>query len=250
METLRTILVVEDEEFLREGIVNLLTAAGWNVYQAADGAEAVRIFREYPIEIVLSDLLMPRINGLQLLRTIQEIDPDIPVIILTGYGTMERCVAALRGGAADFLAKPFDVDALMAALNRAWEGRGRDLENETIIRNSECHLRISLPQDLSLIFSAISQIEAITRPLGYYRRRWAIKRATEEVLKNAIIHGAGPVNLEAFVNNSAFKITVEDSGKGFSLPETESRGIFLIRSFADEARWIEPGNKVEIIFKR
>lgn len=262
METRRSILVVEDEEFLREGIVTLLEDAGWMVMQAPDGAAALEIFRVNPIEVVLSDILMPRMDGIQLLRAIQEIDPDVPAVVLTGYGSIERCVAALQAGAVDFLGKPFEDEHLLAAVDRAWRGRGHYKENETLLRQSHCKFEMTMPPDMALVFSTAARVEAVSRPLGYYRRRWAIRRALEEALKNAIAHGAtdakGTIRIEAEIDGSAMTIAVEDPGKGFPISEAAAdrteikgaRGIFLIRSFSDEARWIEPGNRVEMVFHR
>ncbi len=260
----RSVLVVEDEEFLREGIVQLLSDAGWLVHEAGDGYDAVPIFREQPIEVVLTDLLMPRMDGIQLLRAIQDIDPDVPAVVLTGYGSIDRCVAALHAGAVDFLAKPFEEEVLLAALDRAWRGRGQYLDNDILVHESRCRFSMKLPVDGELVSPAAARIAAISRPLGYYGRRWAIRRAVEEALRNAMAHGASSaepgtrIEVDAEIDEHRMKVAVKDPGQGFAMSlidrcgdkSAKGRGLFLIKSFSDEARWIDPGNLVEMVFQR
>jgi DNA-binding NarL/FixJ family response regulator len=101
------ILIVEDEPSLRELLARWLTHFGHHVRAAADGIEALGVLRAEHIDVVITDLKMPGLNGLQLLAVAKELAPTTEVIVLTGHGTMQDAIEALRGGRAfDFLQKP------------------------------------------------------------------------------------------------------------------------------------------------
>ena len=101
-------LIVDDEELYRKALERILTRVGHNVITARDATEALVAIAEHSIDLVLSDIQMPGINGLELVRQIREIDPDLPCIVITGYGSAEQSVEALRAGAFWYLEKPFD----------------------------------------------------------------------------------------------------------------------------------------------
>ena len=96
------VLIAEDEKNIREGLGQALEMDGYETYLAADGEEALRLFEEEEIDLVVTDLKMPRLSGEELLRRIVADHPTIPVIILTGHGTIETAVKAMRDGAYDF----------------------------------------------------------------------------------------------------------------------------------------------------
>lgn len=260
----KTILVVEDEDFLRDGIIGLLEFAGWQATGARDGAAALEIFRRIPFEMVMTDLLMPNMDGFQLLRHLREIDPDLPVVVLTGYGTLERCADALRAGATDFVHKPFEEEVLFRTLEKAWRSRLRSPLDENLLARTWCDFSITMPADAEQIAAAVAEIEALSRTLGFFSRRWAVRRAVEEALSNAIYHGAKndatrDVLVAVSSDGERMTIKVSDSGRGFS-PKPErhddglgagsGRGVDLLRGFCDEVRWIPPGNTVELVFVR
>src|SRR5205085_6223892 len=108
---LAEILLVEDRESLRAMLAETLARAGYTVEAVAAGDEAVRRLAEgRRYALVLTDLKLPGADGLAVLRAARVSDPALPVVLLTGFGTVETAVAAMKEGAADFLAKPFDSD--------------------------------------------------------------------------------------------------------------------------------------------
>ncbi|MFA6028677.1 MAG: ATP-binding protein [Elusimicrobiota bacterium] len=117
------ILVVDDERGIRDLLVYELGSRGYRVVPAGDAAEALRLFREGDFPIVLSDVRMPGIDGARLLEEIKALRPATEVILLTGYGTLESAVAAMKRGAYDYLQKPFDVEELAGLIARALEKR-------------------------------------------------------------------------------------------------------------------------------
>lgn len=115
----RTILLVDDEEDIRDVVGISLTDFGYDVYEAANGDAALRLFREISPPIVLTDIKMPGLDGIGLLRRIKNENPDTEVIMLTGHGDMDLAIKSLKHEATDFITKPINVDVLEIALKRA-----------------------------------------------------------------------------------------------------------------------------------
>lgn len=118
------ILVVEDEAALRLTLTEALSSEGYAVEAAGDGAAAMKAL-ERPHALVLLDLRLPDVQGLDLLERILERSPDMPVVVITAYSTIETAVAAMRAGAADFLPKPFSPHELRETVMRALYGRAK-----------------------------------------------------------------------------------------------------------------------------
>ena len=99
----RSILVVDDEKYIREGLASALELDGYNGMQAESAEQAWSIINSEPVDMVITDLRMPGMGGAELLRKIYTTYPTIPVVVLTGHGTIEDAVAAMQNGAVDFL---------------------------------------------------------------------------------------------------------------------------------------------------
>ena len=106
------VLVVDDEELYRRALERILARAGHNVLMARDATEAMGIVSSQPVDLVLCDIKMPGINGLELVRQIHEVEPDLPCIVITGYSSAENSIEALRAGAFWYLEKPFEQERL------------------------------------------------------------------------------------------------------------------------------------------
>src|SRR5690349_12322761 len=117
----KTILIVEDENVLRESLAELLAEEGHVVKQAANGRVAYDLILQEPVDVVLSDVRMPEMDGLTLLGHLRQIVPQTPVIIITAYGAIESAVAAVRAGAFDYLLKPVKFDDVLIRVQRALE---------------------------------------------------------------------------------------------------------------------------------
>jgi two-component system response regulator FlrC len=112
------ILIVEDDATLREAFSEMLTLAGHRTLEAPDAAAALALIATHPVSFVLSDVQMPGADGHALLRQLRERRPDLPVVLMTAYGTIERAVTAMRDGASDYLVKPFEAEELIALAER------------------------------------------------------------------------------------------------------------------------------------
>ena len=125
------LLIVDDEEGLRSLLSQVLTKAGFQVTAAADGEEAWEIFQEDPVPLVIADIVMPGMNGIELLLKIKEGHPETQVIIMTSFASFETVTQALRYGAYDYLIKPFeDLTMISTAAKRAVEKTDRIFENQ------------------------------------------------------------------------------------------------------------------------
>jgi len=114
-----TILVIDDDEEICGFLKDLLTAEGYTVITASDPEEGSKKVEELRPDLVLLDLKMPKMDGVEVLRQIKKLDETIAVIIMTGYGTMESATAAMRLGAFDYITKPFDLAHLKALVKEA-----------------------------------------------------------------------------------------------------------------------------------
>lgn len=132
-EQLETILLVDDDEDILEVLERFLRRHRFQTVRALNGREAIEKMTEHRPSAVISDIHMPEVNGLELLKSLVRQDPNILVIITTGYPDVDNTISALRGGAADFLPKPFNLNELLKSLQTGLERR-REREKETSYR--------------------------------------------------------------------------------------------------------------------
>jgi two-component system sensor histidine kinase/response regulator len=123
------ILVIDDEPGIREGCRRVLGAHGFQVEVAEDGQAGLRRVQEGGLDLVLLDVMMPGVSGIELIAPIHAHDPEIVCVIITGYGTVELAVEAIRQGAYDFINKPFTADDLVLRVNQGVERRRLSLES-------------------------------------------------------------------------------------------------------------------------
>jgi len=126
------IIVIDDEQGIREGCRRVLDPEGYQVETAATLQEGREKIREGEFDLVLLDVMLPDGRGLELLSTIQEVDPEIVVVIITGYATIELAVEAIKQGAYDFISKPFSADQLLITVNQGLEKRHLSLESKRL----------------------------------------------------------------------------------------------------------------------
>jgi DNA-binding NtrC family response regulator len=107
------LLIVEDEPLLRITTADALRKEGWTVDVAEDGVKGAALFEQHLHDVVLTDLVMPRLGGMELLKRIKALQPDTTVVIITAHGTVDRAVEAMREGASDFITKPFSMAQLV-----------------------------------------------------------------------------------------------------------------------------------------
>jgi signal transduction histidine kinase len=113
------LLIIDDEEPIRRALGRTLKSDGYEVLTAEDGKTGIELFTQDPLPIILTDIKMPGIDGIEVLKRIKAIDNEVEVIVITGYGDMDMAIAALKYGASDFITKPISDEVLTLALERA-----------------------------------------------------------------------------------------------------------------------------------
>lgn len=126
------VLVVDDEEGIRESLSGILEDEGCDVLTSSSGEEALRIIKEQNPDLVLLDIWLPGIDGIQTLKEIKGLKPDLPVVMISGHGNIELAVKATRMGAYDFLEKPLSLEKVLISAKRAIERRTLEIENRAL----------------------------------------------------------------------------------------------------------------------
>ena len=155
------VLLVEDKESLRRVLRMTLEAAGYSITEAADARAAIDEIARLPHKIVLTDLRMPNGSGIDVLRAAKAADNEVPVILMTAYGSIDEAVQAMKDGAQDFLQKPVDSNHLLLLVERALE-QSR-LRNENLLLREEWSKRYGFPR-------IIGESEAIKRAVAETQR--------------------------------------------------------------------------------
>jgi DNA-binding NtrC family response regulator len=141
--TERVILVVDDEQAQRTVLAGFLRKRGFEVLQAASVADGLAEVAGRTVDLVLTDLKMPGASGLDLREGVRRINPEVPVIVMTAFGTVASAVDAMKRGAADYLTKPIDLDELEVLIARTLERRALVAENRELKRQLETRYRLA-----------------------------------------------------------------------------------------------------------
>ena len=137
------ILIVEDDRDLREALVTTLELAKFRVVEAADGHEALLLLAQTPVDMVVSDVNMPKLSGHQLLAEVQRLYPGLPMLLMTAYGQISHAVSAMQAGATDYLVKPFDMRELLARVQALIKrSRKNPLLNSTILKIADLEMNL------------------------------------------------------------------------------------------------------------
>ncbi len=125
-----TLLIVDDQESIRDALSKMLTKEGYEVLLAGEGEEALETLRKKKVNVILSDLKMPKMDGVQLLKASKLIKPEVEVILITAHGTIEKAVNAMKDGAYDFVTKPFKKIIIANMIKKAVEKQALVVENK------------------------------------------------------------------------------------------------------------------------
>jgi two-component system, NtrC family, nitrogen regulation response regulator NtrX len=128
------ILIIDDERAIRKTLTEILSFEGYKLDEAADGEEGLKKFKEKNYDVVLCDIKMPKIDGIEFLQKAGEINPDIPIIMISGHGNIETAVEAVKKGAYDFISKPPDLNRLLITIRNAMERSSLVTETKVLKR--------------------------------------------------------------------------------------------------------------------
>ncbi|MBL7130584.1 MAG: sigma-54-dependent Fis family transcriptional regulator [Candidatus Omnitrophica bacterium] len=192
------ILVIDDEGKMRRVLEMSLSEKGYNIYLAESGEEGIKVLQEKDVDLVITDMKMPGIDGLKVLERAKELDPDCPVILMTAYGTVETAVKAMKEGAYDYILKPFELEEMNILVEKALRltrviRENRVLKEELKGRYEFQNIvgRSRLMQD---VFKFINQVASTTSTVFIYG-----ETGTGKELVARAIHYQSPRREEPFV---------------------------------------------------
>lgn len=287
------ILVVDDSAADREMAGHLLARQSWDVLYAADGRQALERLREHDVDLVLTDLVMPGVDGLAFVEQAKIDHPLVPVVLMTARGSEESAVRALEAGASSYVPKKFLVRDLVDLAQRILDA-SRERKSYTRLLGRLRDATFVLENDLDLISSLVSYLTQVLRDSGAFgvSECQRISTALDEALTNAYYHGNLEVRSEirehdarayrrlaeqrrlvppyrdrrirVSVNLDAdeARFVIEDGGRGFdagavpdptapeNLGRPSGRGIFLMKTFLDDVRYNDAGNRVTLLKRR
>lgn len=158
------ILVVDDEQIIRESIAFILHGEGYTVSEAVNGREAFEKIQAEPFDLVITDLEMPEMKGIELLEAASHVSPETVFVIITAYGSLETAIAALRKGASDYILKPIEFDELLVKIRRLLDYKRLMVENNLLRReiNQEFGFENIIGKSAAMqqVFDAIQRVAA------------------------------------------------------------------------------------------
>ncbi len=128
------ILIIDDEKAIRKTLTEILSFEGYKIEEAADGEEGFKKFKEKTYDLVLCDIKMPKLDGIEFLQKAGEVNPDVPVIMISGHGNIETAVEAVKKGAYDFISKPPDLNRLLITIRNAMDKSSLVMETKVLKR--------------------------------------------------------------------------------------------------------------------
>lgn len=188
-----TVLVVDDSAFDRRLAGGLLAKGGqWEVKYAEDGAQALAMLEEIKPDLILTDLQMPEVNGLQLVQTVKETHPSLPVVLMTGQGSETIAVEALQQGAASYVPKSALAAILSETISRVLTLASEMVRKKTLMERMQTfHSRFEMGNDPALLTSLVSYLQGLLSDMKVLSESDRLRTgvALEEALLNASYHG-------------------------------------------------------------
>lgn len=229
----KKILVVDDEPDIQELLGATLKQEGYEVRSAKNAFEGLDIIANEKIDLVLLDVMMPGMDGLEMLSRLRAYNKDLRVIVMTALSAPEAAVSALRDHASDFLTKPFEITQLVSAVKSVFDLAPRDIQIEVLSARPEW-IELRVPCDMAAIDPLERLMSQLKTDLPQLTRE-TITYAFREMLRNAIEHG-GKSDPRQFVEVGYLRspriilYRIKDPGEGFTI-ESLYRGEGAIAAF-------------------
>jgi CheY-like chemotaxis protein len=263
------ILVVDDEADVRETLSEMIGGLGYQVMAAENGAEALERIKTEKVDLVITDLSMPKMNGLELIVHAKRINPHIPIAVISAFGNVENTTFALTRGAFNFISKPFKISQVKELIRKGKRLRELALGTYALMEWVHSRTEMAFPSQPKLFSSAIlfAIKECQWRGIEDETRLENVAICLEELLSNAFVHGSRKdekkqIKVKMVFDAEKFVVSVKDEGDGFdgqnylekirqeheSIPE--KRGLFIVDFLMDELQFNKKGNEVTAVIYR
>ncbi|MEK6303236.1 MAG: response regulator [Acidobacteriota bacterium] len=222
-----TLLLAEDDAASRKVYRALLESEGYTVVDVGDGDAALEVLKSQTVDLLVTDVMMPGLGGIELLERARKLHPDLRAIVITGSGTAEVALGALLNGACDFLTKPFHLKELAETVHDALS---RNIEAEIeVISDKPDWIELRVPCDLAAV-EPIQRFMAQLHDNLPKDTREAISQVFREMLNNAIEHGgkldrSKKVDVKYIRLKRAILYSIRDPGEGFKIGEIEHAAV-------------------------
>ena len=187
------VLVIEDESALRSMLADGLEQRGHQVILAHNGTDGLEIFKKERPDIVLTDLCMPGKRGIEVLHHIKTIQPEAKVVIMTGYGSEETAIEALRGGAISYLKKPFTFRDLYKVIEKIANLKNREVNTECVREETK---RVVMGNEIDRVWSVVNQLIICAENVCGPEKTQELGLGLYEIIVNAIEHGNLAITFE------------------------------------------------------
>ncbi len=260
------VLIVDEDEAMLAMLASMISGLHLNPITASDGTAGLEKIRTSQIDLVITDLMMPNMDGFELIKKIRQINAHIPVAVISGHGDVNNVVSALSHGAYNFITKPFTIKEIENVIKRGLRLREFSLGTHRLQEGIRNITEIEIPNYSHLLASAALYIVRECQWRGIEDEMFLsnISICLDELLHNAFAHGnlmdeTKKILLRAVFDSEKLAITVEDEGAGFdcstlagefaeaatTLPD--KRGIFIVNYLMDELIFNEKGTSITMV---
>ena len=260
------VLVIDDDEAMLAMLASMLKGLRLNPITAIDGADGLEKVKTRKVDLIITDLMMPNMDGFEFIKKIRQINANIPVAVISGHGDVNNVVSALSHGAYNFITKPFTVKEIENVIMRGLRLREFSLGTHRLQEGIKNITEIEIPNYSHLLASAALYIvrECQWRGIEDEMLLSNISICLDELLNNAHAHGnlldeTKKIFLRAVFDAEKLAITVEDEGEGFdcaalagefsenaaTLPS--KRGLFIVNYLMDELIFNENGTSITMV---
>jgi len=260
------VLVVDDDRDVLSTLSEILAELRLNPVTAGDGVEALEKIRTRKIDLIITDLMMPNLDGFELINRTRQLNTNIPIAVISGHGEVKNVVSALSRGAFNFITKPFTIKEIEQVVKRGLRLREFSLGTHRLLEGIRNTTEMEVPNYPHLIPSAALYIirECQWRGIEDESLLSNISICVDELLHNALIHGndldeSKKIMVRLVFDNERFTMQVEDEGEGFDYHTVLSafqedaetlpakRGLFIVNYLMDGLSFNQKGNQVTMV---
>ncbi|MBI4667281.1 MAG: hybrid sensor histidine kinase/response regulator [Nitrospinae bacterium] len=227
----RTILIVDDEREISALLVRVLDKQGHKAISSADGSEAFELVKKGGVDLLITDLKMPGMSGIELIRAVRQINKELEIIVITGFGSMEIFIDAIREGASDFIVKPIDRDQFLHAVNRALEKKSL---SESLLTRTQQLLQAEKMATVGVLSTGIAH--EINNPTTFIRTNLQLMREYIKRLAPRMENLNDPKNQDSLRNIllKEFPEMIDEALKGTDRVQKIVAGIKHYAHMSDE----------------